>query len=155
MNGTRVRLAICRDVTAVRRYLWLKAVRAVDLEHHCARSLVGGYLRVDRRAWVQDVVLPPAPSWYFCGVTNPYSWADNDHALLIPAPGHTAEHQTPGYTLSVENARFITPTAGAVPMGARHAERPRYLTCRNWQAAHWLARFAALPSAGAPAPRTS
>jgi hypothetical protein len=148
----RARLAICRE-GGIRRYLWLKAVTGVDTDTHCAASLRGRYLGVDRRASEADLVLPPAPAWYFCGVSDPYVWAANDHALILPAPGHTDELYTPGYVLSVENARFQPILTAAIPFGARHAEEPRYRSCRNWRAAHWLARYAGLPDAAASGSR--
>jgi hypothetical protein len=151
----RVRLTVCRE-GAVRRYLWLKAVTGIDLDTHCAQSLVGRYLDIDRRAWEQDLVLPGADgtggikAWYFCGVSEPHVWAHNDHALIVPDPGNADELYTPGYVLAVENARFVAPGISAVPAFARHAEKVRYATCRNWQAAHWLHRFADVPDGRRP-----
>lgn len=132
-----------------RRFLWLKAVTGVDTGVHCAQALIGRYLPgVDRRADVLDVALPAAPAWYFCGVTDPFVWADNDHALLTPAPGHTDEVWTPGYAIGLQNVAAVPLSAAAIPFGARHAENPRYRTCRNWQAAHLLAA-AGLPNRSA------
>lgn len=129
-----------------RRYLWLKAVTAVNTDVHCAQSLVGRYHpTIDRRAEVQDLILPDAPAWYLCGVTDPFVWADNDHALLLPAPGHTDEVRTPGYAIGLENVRAAPIRAEHIPFGARHAENRRYRTCRNWQAAHFLSA-AGLPN---------
>lgn len=129
-----------------RKYLWLKAVTGVDLEVHCADSLTGRYLSVDRQAWRQHVLLPPAPAWYFCGVTDPFVWRHNDHALLIPDPGNHEQHTTQGYELTLWNVAATYPVEQMVPQGARHAEDPWYRTCRNWQAAHWLASRGRVPA---------
>jgi hypothetical protein len=131
---------------AVRKFLWVKAVRAVDLQVHCARSLVGEYLRIDRFAEEQTIQLPAAAAWYFCGVTEPYEWAKNDHALLVPAPGETHEVYTHGYVLGIEGARPQPFGLEDVPLDDPRVDARDYRTCRNWQAAHQLQRRHAFPT---------
>jgi hypothetical protein len=129
----------------VRQFLWLKTVDAVDLTVHCARSLVGDYAPLGKHLDSQELNLPDAPAWYFCGVTQPYVWAHNDHALLLPAPGEVHEVHTHGYVLELLGAKHQPIDLGAVPLDDPYVDDKAYRTCRNWQAAHWLSRHLGLP----------
>lgn len=124
----------------VRRHLWLKAVNTVNLDVHCARSLVGTYLRTSKPAIEQAFDLPDARAWYFCGVTEPYRWADNDHALLVAVddPNETSEFVTPGYQLTLIGVESVPISPSWIPLDAPHASDRKFHTCRNWQAAWWL-----------------
>ena len=147
-SGARITL---HRLGGVRKFLWLKTVDALDLGVHCARSLVGEYApRMHKQAERLDFGLPDAPAWYFCGVTDPYVWAHNDHALLLPAPGETHEVHTHGYVLELVGAKPQPFGLADVPLHDPYVDVAAYRTCRNWQAAHWLHRNLRLPRGTQP-----
>lgn len=124
----------------VRGFLWIKAVTAVDLTHHCAAALVGDYVEVDRTAEAQPVALPAGRAFYLCGVTAPFRYTHNDHLLLVPDPGHAAQVETPGYTVVLDGVRAQRFGETDIPRGAPLSPLTRYRTCRCWQAGWWLKR---------------
>jgi hypothetical protein len=124
--------------------LWLKAVRTVDLTQHCIESFTGERIDVDRKAGFQRVDLTehmPAPAFYLCGVSYPYVWENNAHALLLPAPGE--EHDVidqPGLDLVLVGLRAVPEALGDEFIDWSHPKSGQRLfhTCRNWRAAHFL-----------------
>lgn len=124
--------------------LWLKAVRTVDLSQHCIESFTGERIDVDRRAGFQRVDLTehmPAPAFYLCGVSYPYTWENNAHALLLPAPGE--EHDVtdqPGLDLVLVGLRPVPQalTDGYIDWTHPKSGQRLFHTCRNWRAAHFL-----------------
>lgn len=125
-------------VEASFRYLWLKAVKGVDLSHHCARCLLGEYLKgLDRKTQeLTDTALPEAPYYYLCGVSLPYRWEKNFHLAFREKAGHILRAKRHGITVEIENAEEIKFSEADINPDDPHIKLIAYRTCRNWQFAH-------------------
>lgn len=119
------------------RYFWMKSVRGFSPSQHCARCLIGSYVKQ-----VGLDAVPHAPLtipgvagdvFYLCGVAKPYKWANNFHLALRVAEG--CEATEPLYC----GGTVIASGFERIPFDARVAtERfpdlgAAYLTCRNFQ----------------------
>jgi hypothetical protein len=127
--------------------IWLVYVQAVDLTEHCINTFIGPHSkRVVRDAEEQTARLDEHPvplAYYLCGVTYPYSWADNAHLAFEYAAGHYwhGPALVPGLTVTLQDARPLDGWGPAsIPDGAPHAGEFLYRTCRNWQFAWHLHR---------------
>lgn len=132
-------LRIERDPAIDHRYLWCKAVTAVNLNVHCFHALVGHAVRIHPTALDQTVQLPPAPAWYLCGVTQPYRWALNSHVLLLPDPDASTPQTvtTPALYVTMWGLRAEEVVDTHMDTD-RYQNRSDFVTCRNLQAAHLL-----------------
>lgn len=125
-------------VEAKFRYLWLKLVTGVNLEEHCAKSLLGEY---DARfssttKEIDDIELASAPFYYLCGVSVPYVWAKNFHLAFREKEGYIVEVKRNGIHIVIENAEEVTFSEADIPPTDPHIKSKTYRTCRNWQFAH-------------------
>ena len=120
------------------KYLWLKTVQGFNPAVHCARCLVGKY---DNRfglpmAVNQSHEAPYAAGTilYFCGVSQPYRWANNFHwaGRVTPGAPPVSIPLWNGDTLSFAGLENLPFTADAAR--AAYPDRSAsYLTCRNFQ----------------------
>jgi hypothetical protein len=119
-------------------YFWAKRVRAVNLDHHCAKCLVGPYDKAFGRDMSINIDLeldhPEGSILYICGVTRPYRWSDNAHlALLIDEDaGSVCLPLVRGQTLTITGAQRLDfndqrAVAGFSALGSD------FTTCRNFQ----------------------
>lgn len=120
------------------RYLWLKSVTAFDDRVHCARCLIGEYVKgIDTRAkrgTVVDVDNARAGDlFYLCGVSAPYDWKHNAHlALRVDPEALTQLELWNGARLTVVGARRVSFDHRAAH--THYGNRGRaFLTCRNFQ----------------------
>ncbi|MEU1307771.1 hypothetical protein ABZ419_02580 [Streptomyces cinnamoneus] len=93
----------------------------------------------------------PPIAWYLCGVTR--KWATNAHLAFETAPGDQHELQVQGLHVTLTDARPILFGPEAVPADDPHAGDRAFMTCRNWQFAHHLAKERGLKSIGNPPSR--
>lgn len=119
--------------------IWLKAVTAVDLTHHCIESLIGERLPVDRHKQVQRIEVDvPAPAYYLCSVSQPYNLATNGHFFLFVAPGEEHEVEQPGLVATLFGLRHLPVQASWLQDPGQYGHDRYFTTCRNLQAAHFL-----------------
>jgi hypothetical protein len=128
--------------------IWLKSIRAVDLDVHCIGSLVGDRVVLASkrgRAGQEDALMltdfPQPLAWYLCGVTEPYRHADNIHLAFEYAPGESWSGPAlrPGVQVALVNAQPIFGWGlDSIPVGAAHENERLFRTCRNFQFAHFL-----------------
>lgn len=128
-------------VNADFRYLWLKTVRDVDLNQHCAKCLIGQY---DSRIGVtvreaHDIELQDQV-YYLCGVAKPFNWARNFHLAFRPCPGSTVKYQSNGITVEIEDAERLPISQDYLDIHHPKAHLKAYYTCRNYQFAHWFSK---------------
>ena len=126
------------SVTKPFRYLWLKSVEGVNLDVHCAKSLIGQY---DKRIGntvieVHDVYLTQNV-YYLCGVSMPYKWANNFHLAFRHKPGVILKYEDNGISVTIQNAERIEFSENDVDWSLPQAKKREYHTCRNWQFANW------------------
>lgn len=130
------------------KHLWLKYVRDVNLDKHCARGLSGPYSRligpgvttVDARPLAE---FPAPAAFYLCGVTQyPWRLADNAHCAFVYEPGSEIRYTSPSGELTalIRDARQLPISADDIDPTHPRAGVKEYGQCRNWQFAH---RFAA------------
>ena len=124
--------------------IWLKGVRAVDLNTHCITTFIGSrYKVIDRKLPVQTFSIEPAvgeEALYLCGVTYPYRWADNAHLAIRPNPDaqwHGDAH-VPGLRVTMLGAEpiFGWGESDVDPNHPMFGDR-LYRTCRNLQFGWW------------------
>lgn len=125
--------------TAPFSYLWLKHVTGVNLNTHCAKSLLGEYLP-DVSANItelHDIALPDG-IYYLCGVSNPYCWSRNFH-LAFCNGSDVIDVDYNGVHVVLEGAcRLPIDTESMVANAHPKIRYKSYNTCRNWQFANWL-----------------
>ena len=134
---------ITLEVKASLSHLWLRSIRGINLDAHCARSFVGPYSDAVgpqglRAASPVRLEGDGARAFYLCGVTKPYVWADNFHCAFAYSRGALLDINERGVHLVVADAvRLAIPEPIARPHLAM-GQRPEFYTCRNWQFAAWL-----------------
>lgn len=126
-------------VAAPFRYLWLKYVRGVDLDIHCADCLLGDNSELvspTMGAEAHGLVLDEYPGeiFYLCGVTKPYDWDRNFHLAFRLAPGEKLVFEEHGVSLSLLNAQRIDFEAFDVRKKSSSPNRTKLVfnTCRIW-----------------------
>lgn len=119
------------------RHLWVRYVRGVRLDRHCALSFVGkGDPRVRPRATLLEEPLTldvaRVPMIYLCGVALG-TYAQNLHVAMAPEVGATFEVETyNGYVVRGSGARLLP--IPPLPEGW-NGLGPKFTTCRNFRAA--------------------
>ncbi len=118
------------------RFLWLKRVQGFDPSVHCAKCLMGSYVkglpfRGTKTGFTldTDVEMGEAKYLYLCGVTGRY--ADNLHLAMEPAPGEEVCYEDARIRVHVQGAKLlpIDPLPEEVATGLT---KP-FHTCRNYR----------------------
>ena len=130
-------------------FLWLKRVWGFEPEKHCAKCLLGEYVRGfafgagtrEPRAYEGQVRLGSTEEFlYLCGVSQ-WGYRQNIHWPVEFSPGEITTEEARGIRFEAINAGplYPIPALPALPgaVGLR-AER-EFATCRNYQAGY--ARF--------------
>ena len=123
------------------RYFWLKYVKNVNLNHHCAAGLIGPYdkrisiykSKQNQSHW-ENLTLDQGESdfYYMCGVTK--HWAENFHCLFRCLPGEILELDEKCVSGIIENAvRIPIREMDRINSTNPNKDRPEYYTCRNYQ----------------------
>ena len=122
------------------KYLWLKAVKYVDLSKHCARCLIGNYdnrINSDTKV-VHDVELNDGDIYYLCGVAFPYKWENNFHLAFRYKDGSNIEYSNNGITVKIKDAERLPIDSKYNNPLDKHIHNKAYYTCRNWQFANYF-----------------
>lgn len=141
-NAAKVRIEEIR-ISAPFRYLWLKYVRGIDLNVHCAdcllgdnSELVGPSLGLEG----QDLSLDEYPGeiFYLCGVSKPYNWDRNFHLAFRVAPGEGFSFEEHGVSVTISNAEKINfETFDARNKStSMNRTKPVFNNCRIWRFAN-------------------
>lgn len=118
------------------RFLWLKRVGGFNPAVHCAKGLLGSYVkglpfRGTKAGFSLDmeVDLDDAPYLYLCGVAGPYE--KNLHLAMEPADGEEVRYEDGRIQVLVTGARLlpIDPLPDDVAAGLT---KP-FHTCRNYR----------------------
>lgn len=122
------------------KYLWLKAVKDVDLSKHCARCLIGNYdNRINSNTKeVNNVELNDGDIYYLCGVALPYKWENNFHLAFRHKEGGTVAYSNNGITVFIEGAEKLPIYEKYNNPHDKHFHTKSYCTCRNWQFANYF-----------------
>jgi hypothetical protein len=129
------------DLNRKFRYFWLKYVRNVNLNRHCASGLTGPY---DKRISIyqsqqphwEDITLDQGESdfYYICGVAQPSNWADNFHCVIRCVTGETLILDEQSVTGTIENAvRIPIHEIDRINSTNPMKDKKEYYTCRNYQ----------------------
>ena len=126
-------------ITAPFRYLWLKYVRGVDLNVHCADCLLGDYSELvspELGLEEHDLTLDEYQGeiFYLCGVSKPYNWDRNFHLAFRHAPGEKFTCEEHGVSVTIANAQRIDFETFDARNKAKGPNRSKLVfnTCRNW-----------------------
>ena len=118
------------------RFLWLKRVQGFNPSVHCAKCLVGSYVkglpfRGTKTGFRLDTALEmgEAKYLYLCGVTGRYE--SNLHLAMEPAPGERVCYDDARVFVLVEGARLLPIDPLAEEM-AKGLTKP-FHTCRNYR----------------------
>ena len=121
-------------------YLWGKYVTGINLEVHCAKSLLGNYSKkiVKNKSLMKDIKLDEYNSniFYLCGVSKPYRWNENFHIALRYKEGNNITIERNGLYLEIENAEEIPIDFDINKCTHKNKFKKEYSTCRNWQFAN-------------------
>ena len=141
---------------------WLMKIKAVNLNEHCQKSLLGdrvqlhryAHQRVVRSIEIHNLQLDPNGSqiYYLCAVTPNFNYSGNFHLPFVRAIGKTIDVNRKGVRVLIENAVELP-----IPVHADNdhpmVERYEYRTCRNWQFAYNMVREGLLKDRGTKPPR--
>lgn len=121
-------------------YLWGKYVTGVNLENHCAKSLLGNYSKkIDKnKAFESDLKLDEFNSniFYLCGVSKPYKWNENFHLAIRYKEGNNIIINRNGLYLEIENAEELPIIFNIDECNHDKKNKKEFATCRNWQFAY-------------------
>jgi hypothetical protein len=123
------------------RYFWLKYVKNVNLNNHCAAGLIGPYdkrisvylNKHDQTHW-EDLTLDQGESdfYYICGVTK--NWTENFHCVFRSVDGEILKLDEKCVSGTIENAvRIPIREMDRINSTNPNKDRPEYYTCRNYQ----------------------
>lgn len=127
------------SVNAPFRYLWLKHVKGVDLNVHCARCLHGEYIDgISPRNHDHPEIELEDGVYYLCGVSLPYVWEKNFHLAFCYSEGSRIEYENNGISVVIENAARMPILESSIDESHPKAGNKQFRTCRNWQFAHFL-----------------
>lgn len=127
------------DVTGNFRYLWLKRITGIDLNQHCAKSLLGQYNNSinTRQKHFESIQLKDG-IYYLCGVTVPYVWENNFHLAFTHCAGSAIDVNEHGIAIHIEDAqRIFFDETCCNTLHPKYRLKP-FRTCRNWQFANYL-----------------
>lgn len=125
-------------VTKPFRYLWLKSVKGVNLDEHCAKCILGEYsgaISTKGREF-HDIQLS-GDMYYLCGVSQPYKWENNFHLAFRYKKGEAIAYDSNGISVVILNAERIVFSEADIDLHHPNASKRAYSTCRNWQFANW------------------
>lgn len=131
------------EISAPFRYLWLKYITGANLNHHCAKGLLGSYSkRISPRTGKEEGIIlseHPAKILYLCGVSSPYRWEKNFHLAFLPEQGAHIEYESNGIAITIANAERIHFEAYNAKdrSQSEHRDKAAYHTCRNWICANY------------------
>lgn len=118
-------------------YLWGKYVTGVNLEKHCAKSLIGKYSsKINKNNKLSsDIILDEYNSniFYLCGVSKPYKWNENFHLAIKYSEGDNIIVDRNGLYLEIENAKEIEINFDKSKYNHKNIDKKEFYTCRNWQ----------------------
>ncbi len=121
------------------RYFWIKSVKSVNLNVHCARCLVGEYSNFAEFGKHEGThkdfqIKNEAPFYYMCGVHKSNNWHRNFHLAFIYKEGSEIICHRDGVDCIIENAEQISIVENKELM-SRHSNgsKRQFNTCRNWQ----------------------
>ena len=125
-------------VTKPFKYLWLKSVRGVNLDQHCAKCINGQY---DKRLGAHVRQLKDESltenMYYLCGVALPFKWANNFHLAFRHKEGSVLTYESNGVAVVIENAERILFSEADIDWTLPQSRNKAFSTCRNWQFANW------------------
>src|SRR5699024_11050934 len=120
-------------------YLWLKEVTDVDLSVHCAKSLLGDYIKQVTNKNSEYHQLECSDNiHYLCGVARPWNWDNNFHLAFEPCEGNYLTVDKKGIYVEIKDAIELPISQSNVDFNHPKAKFKTYYTCRNWQFAHWF-----------------
>ena len=120
------------SVNAPFRYLWLKHVRGVDLNVHCARCLHGEYIDgISPRNHEHPEIELEDGVYYLCGVSLPYVWEKNFHLAFCYSEGSRIEYENNGISVVIENAARMPILESSIDETHPKAGNKQFRTCRN------------------------
>lgn len=125
------------------KYLWLKYVRGVNLNYHCAKCLIGDYSEkiINTMFKGRNIELDEyrCGYYYLCGVSIPYVWRNNFHLAFRYSEGKKIKVERNGIRIIISDAEEI-PIVPVDLNSNKHPRRfsPEFFTCRNWQFANMI-----------------
>lgn len=119
-------------------YIWLKNVNNVNLNQHCAKSLIGDYSPYINKNVKEISNLELEDNiYYLCGVSKPYNWFNNFHLAFKYSEGTSFTYENNGISVEIENAIQLPISKDYIDYSLPKAHLKSYNTCRNW----WFANY--------------
>lgn len=118
-------------VTSRFMYLWLKTVKGVNLKEHCAKAIIGEYsTQISNK--INEIRNIPLQNetYYLCGVSLPYVWANNFHLAFKPCKGKTISINRNGIEIEIKDAEEIHFSIDDIEADEPLRLKDCYRTCR-------------------------
>lgn len=126
-------------ITSSFKYLWLKKIVGVDLMQHCAKCLLGEYIKgISPSIKSYENIELSDDIYYLCGVSLPFVYENNFHCAFKHKPGSTFVYTSNGVELIVEDGEKLPISEASINTMHPKAQFRSYNTCRNWMFAHYL-----------------
>ena len=127
------------------RFLWLKYIRSVNLNYHCAKGLNGRNddrikkYKTESVTSFSDIRLDQdeVDFYYICGVATPPNWSANFHCAFRYENGEIISVNENGIDINIQDAvRIPIEEVDRETCTNEHKDKKEYYTCRNWMFAH-------------------
>tara|TARA_R110002012_G_scaffold317595_3_gene534380 strand:- start:1109 stop:1522 length:414 start_codon:yes stop_codon:yes gene_type:complete len=118
------------------KYFWVKTIKNINLEKHCAKTFEGEYLDTDKK-----IIETEIENIYICGVSSPYNYKNNLHLPLTKKLGSSCIIKEKGVLIKIINAEVVK-IKNLAKGEANHKNRfiSRFYSCRNWQYAYQISK---------------
>jgi len=114
-------------------YLWLKTVRDVDLTQHCAKCLIGEYIKYETVKELENI------THYLCGVYKGWNYDKNLHIAFTYKKGSIMTVKEKNIFIEVEDAiRINIKPLQKNEIKTKEGNKKEFYSCRNWQFANQI-----------------
>lgn len=126
-------------VTEPFMYIWLKNVKDVNLNVHCAKCLIGDYnTNINKNTHEIYNLQLNNDVYYLCGVSKPYNWNKNFHLAFKYSPNCYISYSNNGISVEIKNAIPLPILPKYIDHELKYSNLKEYNTCRNWQFANYF-----------------
>lgn len=126
-------------IDQILKYFWLKNVKDVDLNQHCAKCLIGEYnKKINAFEKEFSNIQLENGVYYLCGVSYPFIYDNNFHLAFKYSENSNIEIQRNDVSIYMKNAVELPINAEHIDLTHSKAKFKSYYTCRNWQFANYF-----------------
>ena len=114
-------------------YLWLKTVTGVELTQHCAKCLIGEYIKFDSVTELENI------THYLCGVYKGWNYNKNFHLAFKYKKDSLLTVLEKNIFIEIQDAeRIIIKPLQKNDVATIEGNKKEFYSCRNWQFANQI-----------------